>query len=757
MNLNNKYFLKRYNNKKTKKQIYCDILPNQPMMTLKMNKNNYINNNSHLLNNTIDNNKIKYLNRLNNSSVDNSLHDQNKTQINQDIIGYNNYIINTNTSLNSIDVSILDNKKKNSFSYNKNFLNLGLANYVKNTKVNNLKCLNNTNTNGSINTLNNSSNYNSNLYNDTDIEYMNMKLNFKLLEQKISQLNNIILPNTETNHLINNININNIHSNYDSYFINEYPTNRQMTDIYSNSKMKKYNKKREIDDDNYEKINNLDKNRKIVKSFIYNLKNKQLKNKNNDNKYENTNKENNIINKNNRKDIMRKNNESDNLSEIADNLLDILHKKQEKQKQKDKITDEIANKENEFLPFKMPDEIKLKSKFLFTKKKINIKKAKKMLNNNYINNTEYTISNLPEIFYKSNIKESYENNINNNNQNHKNNRLIVEHVFDYNHSDNNKIKENNDAINIFNKMNLLSRNTNKHNKENRAKKNSKDKKHLYNEEIIIINNNNDRLNSKNSYDKYDEEGEKVINSLIAQASRNNPNEEEKNIDIKENNKDNPLNKIPNNIIIPKNINNEDIHKNQHEQIKKNINKKHDKKVSFDENLIYINYNQNNRVINFNVSNQKNKFIQFKPINISKYLKILSSDTEMNKLKPVILNTNKINVNDIINEITKEEENKKNKSNNITSLKNKITQRNIDFIKIVQERGTVYNISKEKARKKVKLQNCKKFEENPQHFFTEKLCDNILESYNIHTKNKSRSPSSSKKNNNNTKKENINKQ
>ena len=112
MNLNNKYFLKRYNNKKTKKQIYCDILLNQPMMTLKMNKNNYINNNSHLLNNTIDNNKIKYLNRLNNSSVDNSLHDQNKTQINQDIIGYNNYIINTNTSLNSIDVSILDNKKK---------------------------------------------------------------------------------------------------------------------------------------------------------------------------------------------------------------------------------------------------------------------------------------------------------------------------------------------------------------------------------------------------------------------------------------------------------------------------------------------------------------------------------------------------------------------------------------------------------------------------------------------------------------------
>ena len=752
MNLNNEYFLKRYNNIKTKKQIYFNTLPNKPKMTLKMNKNNYTNNNSHLFNNTIENKKINRLNRINNSSLeDNSLYDQDRTQINQDIIGYNNYIINANTSLNSIDVPILDIKKKNSFSYGKNLLNLGLANYVKNTKIFNLKCLNNTNTNGSINTLNNSNNYNSNLYNNTDIEYMNMKLNFKLLEQKISQLNNIILPNTDTNHLINNININNIHSNYDSYFINEYPMKQNMTDIYSNSKLKKFIKKREIDDNNYEEINNLNKNRKIVKHFIYNLKNKNY-----DNKYENMNKEKIIINKNNRKNIKRKNKESDNLSEIADNLIDILHKKQEKQK--DKITDEITNKENEFLPFKMPDKIKIKNKFFIPKKRINIKKAKKILNNNYINNTEYSISNLPEIFYKSNKRESCENNINNNSQKHKNNELIVEHVFDYNHSDNIKIKENNDSINIFNKENILSRNTNKHNKENRAKKNTKDKKHLFNEEIVIINNNNDRLNSNNSIDKYDEEGEKVINSLIAQASQNNSNEEDiKNIDIKEKDKDNPLNKIPKNIIIPKNINNEDIHKNLHEQIKKNINKKQDKKVSFDENLIYINYNQNNKVINFNVSNQKNKFIQFKPINISKYFKILSSETEMNKLKPVILNANKINVNNIINEITKKEENKKNKSNNSISLKNKITQRNIDFIKIVQERGTVYNISKEKARKKVELKNCKKFEENPQHFFSEKLCDNILESYNIHTKNKSRSPSSSKKNNNNIKKTNINKQ
>jgi hypothetical protein len=467
------------------------------------------------------------------------------------------------------------------------------------------------------------------------------------------------------------------------------------------------------------------------------------------------NKENIITNKNNRKNIKRKNKESENLSEIADNLVDILHKKQEKQK--DKITDEITYKENELLPFKMPDKIKIKNKFFIPKKRINIKKAKKILNNNYINNTEYSISNLPEIFYKSNKRESCENNINNN-KNNKNNELIVEHVFDYNHSDYNKIKENNDTINIFNKENILSRNTYKHNKENRPRKNSKDKKHLYNEEIIVINNNNDKLNSNNSYDKYDEEGEKVINSLIAQASQNNQNEEDiKNINIIEKDKDNPLNKIPKNIIIPKNINNEDIHKNLHGQIKKNINKKQDKKVSFDENLIYINYNQNNKVINFNVSNQKNKFIQFKPINISKYFKILSSETEMNKLKPVILNANKINVNNIINEITKKEENKKNKSNNIISLKNKITQRNIDFIKIVQERGTVYNVSKEKARKKVELKNCKKFEENPQHFFTEKICDNILESYNIHTKNKSRSQSSSKKNNSNSKKTNINKQ
>ena len=249
MNLNNEYFLKRRNNIIIKKQILYNTLKNEPKMTLRMKKYNI--NNSNFVNNTTYNKKIKNVNSLNNS-INNSLYNnKNRTQINQDIIGYNNYIINGNTNLNSLDISTMDVKKKNSFSFNKN--NVGLSTYLKNSKFNNLnKSLRDNNK--SINTLNNSNNYNSSFYNNnnTDIDYMNMKLNFRLLEQKISKLNNIILPNTNTNNTtyndyINNTDINNINFTYDNYFIKEYyPIKKYVTDIYSNLKLEKFLKKIKI-------------------------------------------------------------------------------------------------------------------------------------------------------------------------------------------------------------------------------------------------------------------------------------------------------------------------------------------------------------------------------------------------------------------------------------------------------------------------------------------------------------------------------
>ena len=472
--------------------------------------------------------------------------------------------------------------------------------------------------------------------------------------------------------------------------------------------------------------------------MIYNLKKKH------NNIFEKQNKNNNIdkirknesiiVNNNKNNEINIDYKESDNLSEIADDIVDILKEKNLKQENKNEKIENKTNKEGN-TPIKISNKkTSHKDKNFIPKKKINIKKAKKILNNNYINKTEYSISNLLEIFYKSNNKISNKTNINNNSKEKE--ELIVEHVFDYYHYDNND--DINKNIKLFNKENSLSRNIIKNNKK---EKELKEKNNEDNKEKMI--NDKDRLNSD---DRYDEEGEKIINSLIAQASQNKQNEKyEQNNVKKEYDKDYGYE--------IKNIKD----KNKNILDKKTNNKNQNKKVSFDENLIFINYNQNNKVINFNVTNQNNRLIHFKSIDISKYLKILKNNSEINKLKPVILNTSKIDVDDIVNKIKKKEENKKNKTNNIISLKNKITQRNIDFIKIVQKRGTVYNISKEKAKKKTDSKKYKKFSDNPQNIFTEELCDNVHLSYNLEPKNKSRSTSSKKNNDKNNKKIKINEQ
>ena len=112
-----------------------------------------------------------------------------------------------------------------------------------------------------------------------------------------------------------------------------------------------------------------------------------------------------------------------------------------------------------------------------------------------------------------------------------------------------------------------------------------------------------------------------------------------------------------------------------------------KKVTFDDKLIFINYNRKEKVPNLHISDSDNKNIEFKTRDISKYLYILASKTITNNIKPIILNVNKIDYNSIINK------EKINKSNNII-------KRNIDFIKLVQKR----NFSKEKYKVKVDLKN-----------------------------------------------------
>ena len=136
----------------------------------------------------------------------------------------------------------------------------------------------------------------------------------------------------------------------------------------------------------------------------------------------------------------------------------------------------------------------------------------------------------------------------------------------------------------------------------------------------------------------------------------------------------------------------------------------------------------------NIFEKNKKPLQFRSIDIDNYLEILKSNSNKNNIKPIIKNTKTIDLNNIINKIEKKKELiDKIKNNKKIKLTKNITQRNIDFIKIIQKRGNVHNISKEKFKKKIDLKNSGK-NENSQKKYT----------YNIKTEKKNRNSSSDKK-------------
>ena len=616
-------FLKNNNNNfNSKKYIYLQTTSNKRNMSLRISQNKPIHN--------------SYSNNIT-SSINNSYFNNNKPQIIQDIIGYNNYIFtesNINTCINIPEVP----KKNICGLYNKNNLNLTISNYLKNAvQKNNYKIKNK-----KINTLNNSNNYTSSFYNNDDIDYMNLKLNFKLLEQKLSHLNNIISTNDKNNNKYTSKSTNNI-SNLS--YMNQNILIENKADNYSNHKIKKILKMK-----NNENINQ--RNNTIEKEIFSDINNQQkiLKIKVNKISKYNTNIK---INKHKRPINLKnidcfnyfdrnlnnlKSKESENLSEIADDIVDIMNENIDNKKSYKKINDKRR---------KMKNNTNIN----------NIKKSKKIIKNQTnqintnINKTEYIISNLPVIFY----------NPNNLNINKKNN-LIVEHVFDYNHFDidNKKSKEQENITTINNDNDVIKDVKNEHLKNN-------------------DNINDDNINDDNKNAHKDEEGE-IIDSLLAQISQDIKNEKEK--------QNNQLNK-------ELDLNLKDFNcENESQQKEKNIDsinsKKIQKKVTFDDNLIYINYNQKSKVTNLHISDKNDKPLQFKSIDISKYLKnITSSNTNINKIKSIMLNSSKIDYNEIINNI-------KNKSNNIQ--KNKIIKNNVDYIKVAKKTGNLYNNSKEKKKK-----------------------------------------------------------
>jgi hypothetical protein len=290
------------------------------------------------------------------------------------------------------------------------------------------------------------------------------------------------------------------------------------------------------------------------------------------------------------------------------------------------------------------------------------------LSNNTSNNNKsenYKISNLSEIIYNA------VNTANNKGKNFKTSDLIIQKVFSYNHHIDDRIKnEKKESINTS---------------KDKEKVDETGKEIVNNDNKEINKNKNDDIKDDNYDDESEKEGERVINSLLAQVTKNSSDKENilmilnkgKNETKSSNNNNNTnLNLSPNN------KEQTDISSNKNNI---NINNNNKKKVTFDEHLIFINYNEKEKVTKFKII-EDNKTSQFKPKDLSEYLKILTSNTTENKIKPILVNVKKINYNNIV---------KKKKSNK--NKQNQFLKRNIDYIKKVQKKGN-NNSSKEKVKK-----------------------------------------------------------
>ena len=619
--------------------------------------------------NAINNGKI--INNIITPSEKSYFTETNQSQINGgDIFGYNNYIINKN-SFNTINFT----SKKNTNHKNESISNFNYAdtpNYLTAYESSSNFKLNNTNINPNQYQMTNPNN-NSNSFNNNDIKYMNMKLNFKILQKKLSHLNDIATTNYKVSYKTPYKKYMNTSSGYSTELSNKnYPIKVFRSEMINNTnKLKKVLKEKK--NDIYQMIGSqndlINNNMKIMNNHILRQKimnknkNKNetdlFKNKIINNRYKNYIKDRYYTNENSLTKHYK--NDENELSQIADNIIELNNSSENLDNNyfiKDKSF-EIQNLKTRINDLRKNADIKIKNK--------NKKNQHKFISNDY---------------GESSSNKEHNQTQNNNNQNF---QLIVEHIFSYDSTKNkksvteqnsdkgksNRRNKNNKNINIVQTNNFILNNLTEHNKNRREER----QKIENNYTDINLKNENSLSNKKKEEDSNDEnneedDGDKIINSLLATASQNFKHEKE----------------ITNNNPIT------DFHKSL---MKENqINKKNKKPVTFDDNLIYINYHQDYKVTNLKITNNNNKIIKFKPIDISKYLKKLVSNDE--QLKPIIINSNKAMYNNIINKIKL-----KNTNSKINKIKaNQIIKRNIEYIKEVEKR----NNSKERNQSKDKNKN-----------------------------------------------------
>lgn len=145
-----------------------------------------------------------------------------------------------------------------------------------------------------------------------------------------------------------------------------------------------------------------------------------------------------------------------------------------------------------------------------------------------------------------------------------------------------------------------------------------------------------------------------------------------------------------------------------------------KNVTFnDPALIKIEYSQDDLIYKLDVIDSENNHLRFRPKNINRYLTLLASDTQP---KPCILNSSN-------SKLLYSYGKSSNKKPLILNSKNMI-KKNIEMIQEIAKRGSIWKIQNQKKAKRVPQHNCRKFVQNPQKFFTEDLCETVLKSYDL---------------------------
>ena len=353
-------------------------------------------------------------------------------------------------------------------------------------------------------------------------------------------------------------------------------------------------------------------------------------------------------------------------------------------------------------------------------------------NKYYMINDNQNISNTDEI----DIKKSQEIEYDNNSVNDQKMKMAIENVVSFNNLENLNEKINEDEnkksrIKKNNIIHLISDKTNELNSYDNIDSNNQIKeaiKEKPNFENNNLNNSNQeiKLNKENIPNIKNEQKDILKNDNqenIKNINNNsNDSDDNKNDDDIKNNDDNDnddnaddnnkKNKEENHQMVSEKGNN--IENIENDDNKNMSNQRLEKKVHFDENLIYINYDEDDYITELEITNQDGKIIPYKEKDFTRYLRLLTS------VNPKKLQSN----------IAKSHKKRKKKK------KTKIMERNIEFIKKIEKTGNLYNNNLKDYGKKTPNsdgKNCRKFMENPQHFFTEDLCDVMLLQYDIEPK------------------------